>query len=115
LGSKKNDKLKIADPLDSDNLANYLRELCQHFRVEKPAMARRITYRLKLRLARLRPTVIGTLQYAVTTGSSFGFGAEHIADGIIMLWMDDVQRASEIRRHGIIKKMRLTNHYRKSL
>jgi len=125
---RKNGRMKVADPLNPDHLAMYLRELCQKeglenplividslsaFWVDKPAMARRITYRLKLRLARLRPTVIGTLQYAVTTGSSFGFGAEHIADGIIMLWMDDVQRASEIRRHGIIKKMRLTDHYRK--
>ena len=68
---------------------------------------------MKLRLARLKPTVIGTLQHAVTTGSSFGFGAEHIADGIVMLWIDDVQKVGEVRRHGVIKKMRLTNHYHK--
>ncbi|RLF23130.1 MAG: KaiC domain-containing protein [Thermoprotei archaeon] len=127
--AKKNGKLKIADPLDPDNLANYLRELCQQeglenpliiidslsaFWVDKPAMARRITYRLKLRLARLRPTVIGTLQYAVTTGSSFGFGAEHIADGIIQLYFEPWEKAREIQRWGIIRKMRLTNHYKKA-
>ena len=126
--AKKNGRVKVADPLDPDNLANYLRSICQErrletplvvidslsaFWVDKPAMARRITYRMKLRLARLKPTVIGTLQYAVTTGSSFGFGAEHIADGIVMLWIDGVQKVGEVRRHGVIKKMRLTNHYHK--
>ena len=47
--------------------------------------------------------------------STFGFGLEHIADGVIHLWMDDVEVAKEIRRYLIIKKMRMTNHYTRAL
>jgi len=43
--------------------------------------------------------------------STFGFGLEHIADGVIHLWMDNVEEAKEVRRYLIIKKMRMTNHY----
>ncbi len=37
----------------------------------------------------------------------------HIADGVI-LWMDDVETAKEVRRWLIIKKMRMTNHATKA-
>ncbi len=47
--------------------------------------------------------------------STFGFGLEHIADGVIHLWMDDVEVAKEIRRYLIVKKMRMTNHYTRAL
>ncbi len=46
--------------------------------------------------------------------STFGFGLEHIADGVIHLWMDNPERTREIRRYLIIKKMRMTNHARKA-
>jgi KaiC/GvpD/RAD55 family RecA-like ATPase len=42
--------------------------------------------------------------------STYGFGLEHIADGTIHMWMDEVEAAKEIRRWLIIKKMRMTNH-----
>ena len=43
--------------------------------------------------------------------STFGFGLEHIADGVIHLWMDNVEEAKHVRRYLIVKKMRMTNHY----
>ena len=48
----------------------------------------------------------------VVHNSTFGFGLEHIADGIFHLWLDNVEDVKEIRRYLIIKKMRMTNHYR---
>ncbi|MCS7109087.1 MAG: ATPase domain-containing protein [Sulfolobales archaeon] len=48
----------------------------------------------------------------VIHNSTFGFGLEHIADGILHLWMDEVENTKEVRRYIIIKKMRMTNHYR---
>ncbi|MEM4855963.1 MAG: ATPase domain-containing protein, partial [Sulfolobales archaeon] len=48
----------------------------------------------------------------VVHNSTFGFGLEHIADGILHLWMDDVESVKEVRRYLIIKKMRMTNHFR---
>ena len=122
-------KRVIADPLDVNNLVDYLWTLVRGnkirepliiidslsaFWVDKPAMARRYTYNMKVRLAKMQPTVIATLQYAVTTGSLFGFGAEHIADGIIQLFFENIEKTRELRRWGIIKKMRLTNHYKKA-
>jgi KaiC domain protein len=80
-----------------------------------PAMARLITYGLRQRLYRPSVTVLMTNQYAPTTGMTFGFGAEHIADAIIHMWFESVETAKEIRRWLIIKKARLTNHYRKAM
>jgi KaiC domain protein len=48
----------------------------------------------------------------VVHNSTFGFGLEHIADGIFHLWLDNVEDVKEVRRYLIIKKMRMTNHYR---
>ncbi len=58
--------------------------------------------------------IAGTAK-ALAHNSTFGFGLEHIADGVIHLWMDDVESAKEIRRYLIIKKMRMTNHYTRAL
>jgi KaiC domain protein len=80
-----------------------------------PAMARLVTYRLRQRLYRSNVTVLMTNQYAPTTGMTFGFGAEHIADAIIHMWFEGVETTKEIRRWLIIKKARLTNHYRKAM
>ncbi len=80
-----------------------------------PAMARLITYRLRQRLYRSNVTVIMTNQFAPTTGMTFGFGAEHIADAIIHMWIEQPERKKEIERWLIIKKARLTNHYRKAM
>ena len=80
-----------------------------------PAMARLITYSLRQRLYRSNVTVLMTNQYAPTTGETFGFGAEHIADGIIAMWLEEPEKKKEIERWLIIKKARLSNHYRKAM
>ncbi|MEL9991188.1 MAG: KaiC domain-containing protein [Thermoproteus sp.] len=84
------------------------------FWVDKPVMARKYSYQLKIATHRDNVTALLTSQYAPTTGQAYGFGLEHIADGVIHMWMDDVESAKEVRRHLIIKKMRMTNHYRRA-
>jgi len=49
--------------------------------------------------------------WLVAHNSTFGFGLEHIADGVIHLWMSNPEEVKEVRRYLIIKKMRMTNHY----
>mgnify|MGYP001626352019 CR=1 FL=1 len=85
------------------------------FWADKPALARALSYGLRQSLYGPNLTVIMTSQYAPTTAMSFGFGLEHVADGIIHMWMDDVEAVKEVRRWLIIKKMRLTNHYSKAV
>ena len=84
------------------------------FWADKPAMARAFSYRLRQALYRQNITALLTSQYAPTTEASFGFGLEHIADGIIHMWMDNVAEVKEVRRWLIIKKMRMTNHAKKA-
>ncbi|MEM0066727.1 MAG: KaiC domain-containing protein [Sulfolobales archaeon] len=84
------------------------------FWADKPAMARKYSYDLKVSTHRENVTAYLVSQYAMTTKSTFGFGLEHIADGVFHLWMEDVEKAREIRRYMIIKKLRMTNHYRKA-
>ncbi len=80
------------------------------FWVDKPVMARKYSYQLKIATHRENVTALLTSQYAPTTRQAYGFGLEHIADGVIHMWMDDVETAKEIRRWLIIKKMRMTAH-----
>ncbi len=82
------------------------------FWADKPAMARKYSYELKIATHRENVTAYLVSQYAMTTKSTFGFGLEHIADGVLHLWMDDVEHSKEVRRYMIIKKMRMTNHAR---
>jgi KaiC domain protein len=82
------------------------------FWADKPAMARKYSYELKIATHRENVTAYLVSQYAMTTKSTFGFGLEHIADGVLHLWMDDVESVREVRRYMIIKKMRMTNHAR---
>jgi len=84
------------------------------FWADKPAMARAFSYRLRQALYRQNITALLTSQYAPTTEMSFGFGLEHIADGIIHMWMDNVTEVKEVRRWLIIKKMRMTNHAKRA-
>ncbi|MEM4933898.1 MAG: ATPase domain-containing protein, partial [Desulfurococcaceae archaeon] len=68
------------------------------------------SYDLKIATHRENVTAYLVSQYAMTTRSTFGFGLEHIADGVFHLWMEDVESTREVRRYMIIKKMRMTNH-----
>ncbi len=78
------------------------------FWLDKPAMARRYSYYVKRVLYRWDFTALLTSQYAVTTSLGFGFGIEHVADGIIRFRKGVVR--GELRRYVIIEKMRQTEH-----
>ena len=80
------------------------------FWADKPAMARKYSYDLKIATHRENVTAYLVSQYAMTTRSTFGFGLEHIADGVFHLWMEDVEKTREVQRYVVIKKMRMTNH-----
>lgn len=78
------------------------------FWLDKPAMARKYSYQIKRVLAKWDFTVLVTSQYAITTSAAFGWGVEHVADGIIRF--KRVVRGGILRRYLLIEKMRQTDH-----
>ncbi len=78
------------------------------FWLDRPAMARKYSYYMKKVLYKWDFTVIATTQYAITTAAAFGFGLEHIADGIIRFRR--AIRRGKLRRYLLIEKMRQTPH-----
>ncbi|MEM0015760.1 MAG: KaiC domain-containing protein [Saccharolobus sp.] len=76
--------------------------------LDKPAMARKISYYLKRVLNKWNFTIYATSQYAITTSQAFGFGVEHVADGIIRFRR--TIKNGELHRYIIIEKMRQTDH-----
>jgi KaiC/GvpD/RAD55 family RecA-like ATPase len=54
---------------------------------------------------------VATAQYAVTSALGFGFGIEHVADGILRLRKAII--SGVLKRLLIIEKMRQTNHDRR--
>jgi len=78
------------------------------FWLDKPAMARKYSYYVKRILYRWDFTALLISQYAVTTSLGFGFGIEHVADGIVR-FRKSVLRG-ELKRYVIIEKMRQTEH-----
>lgn len=78
------------------------------FWLDKPAMARKYSYYVKRILYRWDFTALLTSQYAVTTSLGFGFGIEHVADGIIRFRKSIIR--GELKRYVIIEKMRQTEH-----
>jgi KaiC domain protein len=78
------------------------------FWLDKPAMARRYSYLVKKVLYKWDFTILATSQYAITTSDAFGFGLEHIADGIIRFRR--IVRNGTLKRYILIEKMRQTNH-----
>ncbi len=80
------------------------------FWLDKPAMARRYSYYVKKVLSKWSFTILAVSQYAITTAESFGFGVEHIADGIIRFRR--LLRGGELKRFIVIEKMRQTDHSR---
>ncbi len=83
------------------------------FWVDKPALARKYSYQLKLAYHRSNITAFLTSQYAMTTKGIFGFGVEHIADVVMESWMTDVKTSKKLERYLAIKKARMTaiKHY----
>ncbi len=78
------------------------------FWLDKPAMARKYSYFIKRVLSRWDFTILAVSQYAVTTSLGFGFGIEHIGDGIIRFRKAVVK--GELKRYVIVEKMRQTDH-----
>jgi len=78
------------------------------FWLDKPAMARRYSYFVKKVLFKWDFTIMATSQYAITTSEAFGWGVEHIADGIIRFRR--FVRNGVLKRYILIEKMRQTNH-----
>lgn len=78
------------------------------FWLDKPAMARKYAYQVKRTLSKWNLTTLVTSQYAITTSDAFGFGIEHVADGIIRFRR--FIRGGRLRRFILIEKMRQTNH-----
>lgn len=78
------------------------------FWLDKPAMARKYSYFIKKVLSKWDFTVLATTQYAITTSEAFGFGLEHIADGIIRFRR--MVRGGRLRRFILVEKMRQTSH-----
>ena len=112
------------DPLDIPVLVDSVRRAYKELGVDKgedirlvidsisafyaraPVKARSMTYELKLRLHRRNVTTLLTSQFAVTTRGTFGYGAEHIVDGVIELEL--VEEGNELKRYMWIKKLRMT-------
>lgn len=78
------------------------------FWLDKPAMARRYSYYLKKVLSKWDFTILVTSQYAITTSSAFGWGVEHVSDGIIRFRRGI--KDGVLKRYVIVEKMRQTQH-----
>ena len=78
------------------------------FWLRAPVKAREESYMVKRVLNKWGLTIMATSQYAITTGSAFGWGLEHIADGIIHFKRRMINGV--LTRYIIIEKMRQTPH-----
>jgi KaiC domain protein len=78
------------------------------FWLDKPAMARKYSYTAKRLLYRWDFTTLAVSQYAITTMEAFGWGIEHVADGIIRFRRRI--RGGRLRRYVLVEKMRQTPH-----
>jgi len=78
------------------------------FWLRAPVKAREHSYFVKRILSKWHFTIYATSQYAITTGSAFGWGIEHVADGIIHFKKRVIRGV--LRRYLIIEKMRQTPH-----
>ncbi|MEM0093165.1 MAG: KaiC domain-containing protein [Thermofilum sp.] len=78
------------------------------FWLRAPVRAREESYVVKRILSKWNLTIYATSQYAITTGSAFGWGIEHVADGIIHFMRRLVNGV--LVRYLIVEKMRQTPH-----
>lgn len=78
------------------------------FWLDRPAMARKYSYYLKKVLSKWDFTILATSQYAISTSEAFGWGVEHVADGILRFRRSI--RDGMLRRYLIVEKMRQTPH-----
>ena len=78
------------------------------FWLDKPAMARKYSYTVKRILYKWDFTVYMVSQYAITTAQAYGWGVEHIADGIVRFRR--YIRGGRLYRYVLVEKMRQTPH-----
>ncbi|GBC69635.1 Circadian clock protein kinase KaiC [archaeon HR01] len=78
------------------------------FWLDRPVMARRYSYTVKKVLSKWDFTTLAVSQYAITTSEAFGFGIEHVADGILRFRRSI--RGGVLHRYVLVEKMRQTNH-----
>ncbi|MEB3860137.1 MAG: KaiC domain-containing protein [Desulfurococcales archaeon] len=78
------------------------------FWLDKPAMARKYSYMVKRVLYKWDFTALLTSQYAITTHEAFGWGLEHVADGVVRFTRRVI--GGEIVRMVLVEKMRQTSH-----
>ncbi len=78
------------------------------FWLRAPVKAREQSYIVKRVLHKWHFTIYATSQYAITTGAAFGWGLEHVADGIIHFKRRIIN--GRLVRYIIIEKMRQTPH-----
>ncbi len=78
------------------------------FWLDKPAMARKYSYVVKRILYKWDFTTYMVSQYAITTAQAYGWGVEHVADGIVRFRR--YIRNGELRRYVLVEKMRQTPH-----
>ena len=78
------------------------------FWLDKPVMARKYSYTVKRVLYKWDFTALLVSQYSITTGEAYGWGLEHIADGIVRFTRRIVD--GQMVRMVIIEKMRHTSH-----
>jgi len=78
------------------------------FWIDKPAMARKMSYYIKRVLYKWDMTALLVSQYAVTSDLAFDFGVEHVADGIIRF--KKIIAKGRLHRLVLVEKMRQTNH-----
>lgn len=78
------------------------------FWLRAPVRAREQSYTVKRVLNRWGFTIFATSQYAITTGYAFGWGVEHVADGIIHF--KRVVANGILKRYLLVEKMRQTAH-----
>lgn len=78
------------------------------FWLRAPVKAREQSYLVKRVLHKWHFTIYATSQYAITTGAAFGWGLEHVADGIIHFKRRVIN--GKLVRYIIIEKMRQTPH-----
>jgi len=78
------------------------------FWLRAPVKAREQSYFVKRVLSKWHFTIYATSQYAITTKSAFGWGIEHVADGIIHFRRRVI--GGRLVRYIIIEKMRQTPH-----
>lgn len=76
-----------------------------------PAMARTIGLELMWNLKHDNLTAIITAQYSPTTDATYGYGIEHVVDGVIEMYREDPvrkRRGEEAKRYLAVVKMRAT-------